>query len=95
MVQLRLDEQAVYTTAEAARLLKLAPITVERQIRRGELKAVKFGKGYRLLGRDLRPGRVLPRDWCREGFPSAHVKSPPFVGQRTKQRLIALFYGFL
>lgn len=53
MVQLRLDEQAVYTTAEAARLLKLAPITVERQIRRGELKAVKFGKGYRLLGRDL------------------------------------------
>lgn len=51
MVQL--DERAVYTTAEAAKLLKLSPITVERQIRRGELKAVKFGKGYRLLGRDL------------------------------------------
>lgn len=51
MVQL--DERAVYTTAEAARILKLSPITVERQIRRGELKAIKLGKEYRLLGRDL------------------------------------------
>ncbi len=51
MVQL--NEAAVYTTAEAAKLLKLSAVTVERQIRRGELKAVKFGKGYRLLGRDL------------------------------------------
>lgn len=51
MVQL--NEAAVYTTAEAAKLLKLSSVTVERQIRRGALKAVKFGKGYRLLGRDL------------------------------------------
>ena len=51
MVQL--DERAVYTTAEAAKILKLSPITVERQIRRGELKAIKLGKEYRLLGRDL------------------------------------------
>lgn len=48
-----LNENAVYTTAEAAKILKLSPVTVERQIRRGELKAVRFGKGYRLLGRDL------------------------------------------
>lgn len=51
MVQL--NEGVVYTTAEAAEILKLSPITVERQIRRGELKAVKLGKEYRLLGRDL------------------------------------------
>ena len=51
MVQL--NESTVYTTAEAAKILKLSPITVERQIRRGELKAVKLGKEYRLLGRDL------------------------------------------
>lgn len=51
MVQL--NEQMVYTTAGAAKILKLSPVTVERQIRRGVLKAVKLGKGYRLLGRDL------------------------------------------
>ncbi len=51
MVQL--EEKAIYTAAEAARILKLSPVTVERQIRRGELKAVKLGKGYRLLGRDI------------------------------------------
>lgn len=51
MVQL--NEGVVYTTREAAKILKLSPITVERQIRRGELKAVKLGKEYRLLGRDL------------------------------------------
>ena len=51
MVQL--NEGVVYTAKEAARILKLSPITIERQIRRGELKAVKLGKEYRLLGRDL------------------------------------------
>ena len=51
MVQL--NEGVVYTTEEAAKILKLSPITIERQIRRGELKAVKLGKEYRLLGRDL------------------------------------------
>ncbi len=51
MVQL--NEGIVYTTQEAAKILKLSPITIERQIRRGELKAVKLGKEYRLLGRDL------------------------------------------
>lgn len=51
MVQL--DERVVYTTAEAAKILKLNPVTIERQIRRGELKAIKLGKEYRLLGRDL------------------------------------------
>ena len=51
MVQL--NERSIYTTAEAAKILKLSPVTVERQIRRGELKAIRLGKEYRLLGRDL------------------------------------------
>ncbi len=44
---------AVYTPAEAARILKVSPLTVARKIRRGELPASKLGKSYRLLGRDL------------------------------------------
>ena len=51
MVQL--DERSVYTTAETAKILKLSRVTIERQIRRGELKAIRLGKEYRLLGRDL------------------------------------------
>jgi len=51
MVQL--DARVVYTTADAAKILKLSRVTVERQIRRGTLKAIKLGKAYRLLGRDL------------------------------------------
>ena len=49
----QLNERSIYTTAEAAKILKLSPVTVERQIRRGELKAIRLGKEYRLLGRDL------------------------------------------
>lgn len=48
-----IQERAVYTTAEAAQILKLSPVTVERKIRRGEILAVKIGKEYRLLGRDM------------------------------------------
>ena len=50
---IQLEERTIYTTQEAAKILKLNPVTVERQIRRGELKAIKLGKEYRLLGRDL------------------------------------------
>jgi excisionase family DNA binding protein len=47
---MEIQERAVYTTAEAAQILKLSPITVERKIRRGEIPATKMGKEYRLLG---------------------------------------------
>jgi excisionase family DNA binding protein len=46
-------ENAVYDPREAARLLGLSPVTVERKIRGGEIKAARIGKQYRLLGRDL------------------------------------------
>ena len=50
---IQLEDRTIYTTQEAAKILKLNPVTVERQIRRGELMAIKLGKEYRLLGRDL------------------------------------------
>ncbi|MFH1097626.1 MAG: helix-turn-helix domain-containing protein [Candidatus Desantisbacteria bacterium] len=50
---MEIQEKAVYTTNEAAQILKLNTITVERKIRRGEIPAIKIGRGYRLLGRDM------------------------------------------
>lgn len=46
-------KNAVYDPREAARILGLSPVTMERKIRRGEIKAARIGKQYRLLGRDL------------------------------------------
>lgn len=46
-------ENSVYDPREAARILGLSPVTMERKIRRGEIKAARIGKQYRLLGRDL------------------------------------------
>ena len=50
---MEIQERAVYTTAEAARILKLSPVTVERKIRKGEMPGTKIGKEYRLLGDDI------------------------------------------
>ncbi|MDI6734575.1 MAG: helix-turn-helix domain-containing protein [bacterium] len=50
---MEIQERAVYTTSEAARILKLSPVTVERKIRRGEIPASKIGREYRLLGNDI------------------------------------------
>lgn len=49
----RIIEDAVYTPEEAALMLRLSPLTVVRKVRRGEIKAVKLGKSYRILGQDL------------------------------------------
>ncbi len=46
-------ENVIYTPREVARLMKLSSITIERKIRSGELKALKIGKNYRFLGRDI------------------------------------------
>lgn len=41
------------TIKEAALWLKLTPITLYEYIRQGTLKAVKFGRYYRIVERDL------------------------------------------
>lgn len=42
------------TVKEAALYLKLNPLTLYDYIRTGKLKAVKFGRSYRILEEDLK-----------------------------------------
>ncbi len=44
---------SVYTTKEAAQLLSVDPITVQRYIRTGKLGATRLGKVYRITGQAL------------------------------------------
>ncbi len=43
----------LYTTEEAAEILKTSQRTVQRMIRLGQLKAYRVGRGYRIRDRDL------------------------------------------
>ena len=49
----RIIEDAVYTPEEVALMFRLSTLTIVRKLRRGEIKAVKIGKSYRILGQDL------------------------------------------
>lgn len=61
----------LYTVDEAARLLRVNPITVRRYIAAGKLRAVRIGKGIR-IGRDaldelatpIKPKVGLPAERC-------------------------------
>jgi excisionase family DNA binding protein len=44
---------AVYTVREISQLLRCAPLTVQWHIRRGELVAFRFGRGFRVQETDL------------------------------------------
>lgn len=44
---------AVYTTEEAERLLKISNSTMKRMLKSGLIKANKVGKQYRILGLEL------------------------------------------
>jgi len=44
----------IYTVVEAARILKLKPLTVAEYIREGKLKGFKIGKEWRLEESDLK-----------------------------------------
>jgi excisionase family DNA binding protein len=48
-----IEERAVYTTKELAEILKMKPVTIERKIKRKEIKASKIGREYRILGKDI------------------------------------------
>jgi len=43
----------VYTTQETANILKVEPITIQRYIKSGKLKATLFGKIYRISGQAI------------------------------------------
>ena len=44
---------AVYTTKEAEKLLKVSKSTVKRHLKRGLLKANKVGRQYRIMGKEI------------------------------------------
>jgi excisionase family DNA binding protein len=53
-----------YTTHEIAELLKVSEATVRHWIHEGELRAVRFGREFRVAAKDL------------EAFVNAHVTQP-------------------
>lgn len=44
---------AVYDSKEAGKLLEVDPVTIQRYIRNGKLRATQFGKVYRISGQSL------------------------------------------
>lgn len=46
-------EEKYFTVEQVSELLKMHPKTIQRYIREGKLRAVKFGKGWRVSGHDL------------------------------------------
>jgi len=47
------NDEELLTVQEVARYLRLNPLTIYDYIRAGNLKAVKFGRSYRVVYRDL------------------------------------------
>jgi len=48
-----INENEVYTTAEAQELLKISSSTMKRLLKKGLIRANKVGKQYRILGHEL------------------------------------------
>ena len=52
-MSMEIQPNAVYTTEETQRLLKVSQSTVKRLLKRGLIRANKIGKQYRILGIEL------------------------------------------
>lgn len=52
-MQEEVKTNAIYTTNEAQKLLKVSKSTIKRLLKRGLLKANKVGRQYRILGKEL------------------------------------------
>jgi excisionase family DNA binding protein len=48
-----IKENAVYTTAETQKLLKISNSTIKRMLKNGLLKANKVSGQYRVLGKEI------------------------------------------
>jgi excisionase family DNA binding protein len=46
-------QNAVYTTEEAQKLLKISNSTIKRMLKKGLIRANKVGGQYRILGKEL------------------------------------------
>ncbi len=60
--------EAVYTTAETQKLLKISESTVKRLLKNGLIRANKVGGQYRILGKELL--RTLSPELEREAISS-------------------------
>ena len=50
---MEINENEVYTTEEAQKLLKVSSSTMMRLIKKGIIQAAKVGKQYRIMGKEL------------------------------------------
>ena len=64
-------QETYYTVEQISELLQMHPKTVQRYIREGKLRAVKFGKSWRVSGHDL--------SVFTESVPSGDAQSPVAV----------------
>lgn len=48
-----IKKNAVYTTQEAEKILKISNSTMKRMLKNGLIRANKVGKQYRILGKEL------------------------------------------
>ena len=48
-----IKENAVYTTLETQKLLKISDSTIKRMLKNGLIKANKVGGQYRILGKEI------------------------------------------
>ncbi len=48
-----IKKNAVYTTAETQKILKISPSTIKRLLKKGILRANKVGGQYRILGKEI------------------------------------------
>lgn len=48
-----IKENAIYTTAETQKLLKISNSTIKRMLKNGLIKANKVGGQYRILGKEI------------------------------------------
>jgi excisionase family DNA binding protein len=50
---MQIDANEVYTFDEVCKILNLAPTTLRKLVKNGEIPATKLGKQYRFLGSEL------------------------------------------
>jgi len=48
-----MDKERLYTIQEVAEILRFHPQTIYKLVRSGELKATRFRKEWRIVGKDL------------------------------------------
>jgi excisionase family DNA binding protein len=80
----------VYTVEQFAERLKLHPKTVLRFIREGRLRAVKVGRGYRILRSDLEAFGLMPQPSNAARVRVTSIVDVPDISPERAQQLTRL-----